>query len=65
MWCGCSPRCSGVKHNVSVVLNSFKAAICRSNHASALGRNESAQLNPVRKCLTPSFRSHVTAASSR
>jgi hypothetical protein len=32
---------------------SFRALICRSNQAVALGRCQSAQLMPVRSCLTP------------
>ena len=37
VWCGCTPRCSGVKQYVSVSRKSSSAAIWRSNHFSQPG----------------------------
>src|SRR5262249_3822634 len=63
--CGGTPRGSGVKQRVKVVVNGSTARICRSNHASAPGRNRSAQLIPVRKCLMPRRSIHAAATSNR
>jgi hypothetical protein len=62
---GARPREGGVKQSVIVVSNSANALICRSNHSTAFGRPQSAQLMPVRNFFTPSFRNHSTADSSR